>query len=67
MQAFMFRDAPVTNAAAKQYAVEMLAIDDAEVKARRTMRSRMPPNLHPTPRGTPISSTAGNFAPIISW
>jgi len=41
MQAFMFRDAPVTNAAAKQYAVEMLAIDDAEVKARRTMRSRV--------------------------
>jgi len=41
MQGFMFRDAPVTNLAAKQYAAEMLAIDDAEVKARRTMRSRV--------------------------
>jgi hypothetical protein len=41
MQAFMFRDTPVTNLAAKQYAAEMLAIDDAEVKARRTMRSRV--------------------------
>ena len=41
MQGFMFRDAPVTNLAAKQYATEMLAIDDAEVKARRTMRSRV--------------------------
>ncbi len=41
MQGFMFRDAPVTNLAAKQYATEMLAIDDAEVKARKTMRSRV--------------------------
>lgn len=41
MQGFMFRDAPATNLAAKQYATEMLAIDDAEVKARRTMRSRV--------------------------
>ena len=41
MQAFMFRDTPVTNLAAKQYAAEMLAIDDAEVKARRQMRSRV--------------------------
>jgi hypothetical protein len=41
MQGFMFRDAPVTNLAAKQYATEMLAIDEAEVKARRTMRSRV--------------------------
>ena len=41
MQGFMFRDKPVTNLAAKQYATEMLAIDEAEVKARRTMRSRV--------------------------
>jgi hypothetical protein len=41
MQGFMFRDAPVTNLAARQYAIEMLAIDDAAVKARRTMRNGM--------------------------
>lgn len=41
MQAFMFREAPVTNLAARQYAMEILAIDDADVKARRTMRNRM--------------------------
>ena len=32
MPGFMFRDAPVTNLAAKQYATEMLAIDEAEVR-----------------------------------
>jgi hypothetical protein len=41
MQGFMFRDKPVTNLAAKQYATEMLAIDEAEVKARRSMRNRV--------------------------
>ena len=40
MQGFMFRDS-VTNLAAKQYATEMLAVDEAEIKARRTMRSRV--------------------------
>ena len=41
VQGLMFRDAPTTNLSAKQYATEMLAIDEAEIKARRTMRNRV--------------------------
>ena len=41
VQGLMFRDAPMTNLAAKQYATEMLAVDEAEIKARRTMRNRV--------------------------
>ena len=41
VQGLMFRDAPTTNLSAKQYASEMLAIDEAEIKARRTMRNRV--------------------------
>ncbi len=37
----LFRDKPMTNLAAKQYATEMLALDEAEIKARRTMRNRV--------------------------
>ena len=37
------------------------------VGSRRTMRNQTPRNRHPTPHATPISNTAGNSAPIISW
>jgi hypothetical protein len=41
VQGLMFRDSAMTNLAAKQYATEMLAVDEAEIKARRTMRNRV--------------------------
>lgn len=41
VQEFMFRDKPVTNLAAKQYTTRLLALDEAEIKARRTMRNRV--------------------------
>jgi Spy/CpxP family protein refolding chaperone len=41
LQEMMFRDRPMTNAAAKQYATEMLAVDEALMRARRTMRNRV--------------------------
>jgi len=41
VQEFMFRDKPLTNLAAKQYAARLLALDEAEIKARRTMRNRV--------------------------
>lgn len=41
VQEFMFRDKPLTNLAAKQYATRLLVLDEAEVKARRTMRNRV--------------------------
>ena len=41
VQEFMFRDKPVSNLAAKQYATRLLALDEAEVKTRRTMRNRV--------------------------
>ena len=41
LQDLMFRDKPLTNLAAKNLVAEFLAIDEAEIKARRTMRNRM--------------------------
>jgi hypothetical protein len=41
VQGLMFRDKPITNLAAKRYAAEMLALDEEEIKARRTMRNRV--------------------------
>lgn len=41
VQEFMFRDKPLTNLAAKQYASRLLALDESEIKARRTMRNRV--------------------------
>ena len=41
VQEFMFRDRPVSNLAAKQYTTRLLALDEAEIKARRTMRNRV--------------------------
>jgi hypothetical protein len=41
VEGMLFRDKPMTNLAAKTYATEMLVIDEAEIKARRTMRNRV--------------------------
>ena len=41
LQELMFRDRPMTNPSAKQYATEMLAVDEALMRARRTMRNRV--------------------------
>jgi len=41
LQEVMFRDKPMTNLAAKHYVSELLAVDEAEIKARRTMRNRV--------------------------
>src|SRR3954468_16673474 len=41
LQELMFRDTPMTNLAAKHYVAELLAVDEAEIKARRTMRNRV--------------------------
>lgn len=41
IQEILFRDKPMTNRAAKFYATELLALDEAEIKARRTMRNRV--------------------------
>jgi Spy/CpxP family protein refolding chaperone len=41
VQELMFRDKPLTNLAAKQYANQLLALDESEIKARRTMRNRV--------------------------
>ena len=41
VQEMMVRDKPLTNLAAKQYANELLALDESEIKARRTMRNRV--------------------------
>ena len=41
LQELMFRDKALTNLAAKQYANELLALDESEIKARRTMRNRV--------------------------
>jgi hypothetical protein len=41
LQEMMFRDRPMTNSAARQYATELLAVDEALMRARRTMRNRV--------------------------
>jgi Spy/CpxP family protein refolding chaperone len=41
VQELMFRDKPLTNLAAKQYATELLTLDESEIRARRTMRNRV--------------------------
>ena len=41
LQELMFRDKPMTNLAAKHYVAELLAVDEAEIKARRAMRNRV--------------------------
>jgi hypothetical protein len=41
LQELMFRDRPMSNLAAKQYASELLAVDEALRRARRAMRNRV--------------------------
>lgn len=41
LQELMFRERPMTNPAAKQYATELLAVDEALMRARRAMRNRV--------------------------
>ena len=48
LQELMFRDKALTDLSAKHYANELLAIDDAEIKARKTMRNRVMRALPPT-------------------
>jgi len=48
LQELMFRDKALTNLSAKHYANELLAVDDAEIKARKSMRNRVMRALPPT-------------------
>ena len=48
LQELMFRDKALTNASAKHYVNELLAIDDAEIKDRKAMRNRVMRALPPT-------------------
>jgi len=47
LQELMFRDKALTNASAKHYVNELLAIDDAEIKDRKAMRNRVMRALPP--------------------
>ena len=47
LEGYMFRDKPMTDLAAKHIAKEMIQIDDAEMKARRTLRSKVMRALPP--------------------
>ncbi len=41
VEGLLFRDAPMTNLAAKNLITELMAVDDAELKSRRTLRNRV--------------------------
>ena len=58
VKALLFRDQPMTNLSAKSYATEMLAVDEAEIKARRTMRNRVMRAL-PAFEGRALHATGG--------
>ena len=47
LEALMFREKQITNLAAKRLVGELMAIDDAEAKARRTLRNRLMRALPP--------------------
>ena len=47
LEGYLFRDKPMTNLAAKNLAKEMIQIDDAELKARRTLRNKVMRALPP--------------------
>jgi Spy/CpxP family protein refolding chaperone len=47
LEGLMFRDTKMTNLAAKRLVTELMAIDDAESKARRTLRNRLMRALPP--------------------
>ena len=41
VEALLFHDKPMTNLGAKNLITELMAVDEAEVKARRTLRNRV--------------------------
>jgi hypothetical protein len=41
VEALLFHDKPMTNLSAKNLITELMAVDEAEVKARRTLRNRV--------------------------
>jgi Spy/CpxP family protein refolding chaperone len=47
LEGLMFREKKMTNLAAKRLVTELMAIDDAEAKARRTLRNRLMRSLPP--------------------
>jgi hypothetical protein len=47
LEGLMFREQKMTNLAAKRLVAELMAIDDAESKARRTLRNRLMRSLPP--------------------
>ncbi len=47
LEGLMFREQKMTNLAAKRLVAELMAIDDAEAKARRTLRKRLMRSLPP--------------------
>jgi hypothetical protein len=47
LEGLMFRESRMTNLAAKRLVAELMAIDDAEAKARRTLRNRLMRALPP--------------------
>jgi Spy/CpxP family protein refolding chaperone len=47
LEGLMFGDRKMTNLAAKRLVTELMAIDDAEAKARRTLRNRLMRALPP--------------------
>ncbi len=47
LEGLMFREQKMTNLAAKRLVAELMAIDDAEAKARRTLRNRLMRSLPP--------------------
>lgn len=47
VQELLFRDKPMTNLAAKKLVAERIAVDEAELKSRRTLRNRVMRALPP--------------------
>jgi Spy/CpxP family protein refolding chaperone len=47
VEGLLFRDKPMTNLAAKNLVSEVIALDDAELKSRRTLRNRVMRALPP--------------------
>jgi hypothetical protein len=47
VEALLFHDRPMTNLGAKNLITELMAVDEAEVKARRTLRNRVMRALPP--------------------
>ena len=47
VEGLLFRDTEMTNLAAKNLITEMMAVDEAELKARRTLRNRLMRALPP--------------------